>query len=89
MNAMNMPGFTAESSLFPRSAHYHVGVTLAGLRQEGEIVPSMRRECVLDEEDAVYCCTFTERGNPNGVSCCTDLSNPGSGIQCVYGQIFF
>ena len=40
MNTMNMPRFSAEASLYRSSAHHQVGAMLAGLKQEGEVVPS-------------------------------------------------
>lgn len=33
MNTMNMPGFSAEASLYRSSAHYQVGAMLVGLKQ--------------------------------------------------------
>lgn len=77
---MNMPGFTAESSLYPRSARYHARAMLAGLRQEGEIVPSMRSKCTWDEDD--YCCTYDD-WNGTG-ACCSTPSKPYLGIDCVF-----
>jgi len=51
---MSMPGFSAEASLYSRSARYQVRAMLAGLRQAGHIVPSMKMECDWDDEDH-YC----------------------------------
>ena len=42
-NVMNMPGFTAEASLYQTSEHYHIGTNLAhvdGRSHSAAILPS-------------------------------------------------
>jgi hypothetical protein len=65
MNAINMPGFTAEASLYRNSAHYQVGTMLAGLRQGGEVVPALIWDC-----EGGICCFCT----PNLCCCCSQIS---------------
>ena len=73
MNAINMPAFTAEASLYKSSAHYQVGQMSAGLRQGGEvrmhravtpqafIVNSMKGFCVDFESvgGRRICCNYS------------------------------
>ena len=76
---MKLPGFTAEASFYRSSAHYQVGAMLAGLRQEGEIVPSMQ-QCgwnpiwnpLYTGEMDVYCC----RDESGLVGCCVGRRDP-------------
>jgi hypothetical protein len=80
MTKMNLPGFTAEASLYRSSAHYQVGAMLAGFRQEGGIVPSMQ-ECgwnpvwnplYLNPGGDVYCC----RDESGRLGCCVTRPDP-------------
>ena len=43
MSPINMPGFTAEASLYQSNTHYQVRVMLASLQQSGEVLPSFWR----------------------------------------------
>ncbi len=56
MDKMRMPGFSAEASLYQSGAHYRAGVTLAGLRQGGEIIPQM--QCITSPAEGwALCCS--------------------------------
>jgi hypothetical protein len=78
---MSMPGFSAEASHYSRSARYQARVMLAGLRQAGEIVPSLRMECDWDVDatgELTYCCLSTHRRG--FLNCCFHPSY--GGITC-------
>ena len=42
MSKMNVPGFTAEASLYKPSEHYQMVQVIAALRNEGALVPQIR-----------------------------------------------
>ena len=67
MNMLTFPGFTAEASVYRSSAH--VGVVLLRLRQEGEVVPSMK--CRWAGVGS-YCC-HDEANNIQGACCCNKI----------------
>lgn len=43
MKTMNMPGFTAEASLYKTSKHYSMAATLEGVGLSSTLYPQMRR----------------------------------------------
>lgn len=67
MNTVNMPGFSAEASLYRSSAPYQIGAMLAGLKQQGEVIPSMK-----DVWFEAYC-------DMRGTYCATHVLVPGVG----------
>jgi hypothetical protein len=58
MNTLNMPGFTANASLYPCRARYQLHAMLAGSRHAREIVPSrMRMGCDFSGVGGdAFCC---------------------------------
>ena len=75
---MSMPGFNADTSLFPRRARYQARAVWPGLRQAG-VVPSRRQwGCA---EGLAFCCHASETNDAGHgvlVQCCSDPS----GIVC-------
>ena len=79
---MNMPGFTAEASVYRRGAYYQIGAMLAGLERAGEIVPSLPinwSDCRWYEGGTKHCCVFD--GDRGTQACCCSLH---SGCICSY-----
>jgi hypothetical protein len=70
---MNMPSFSADASLYRGGAHYQGGAMLAGVRQEGEVIPSrgawMECNCWGEGQDTVCSC-YWRVGDSGGSSTC-------------------
>jgi len=86
---MNMPALTAEASLYPRRARYQIRAMLAGFRQPGEIVPSLKvmRDCEYALDGESLCCNsgaYDETGkNVFQQQCCSTPSDPSRGVTCI------
>lgn len=70
---MNMPGFTAEASLYGGGAHYHTGSMWAGLRQGGEVIPSAV---------PLIRCACRGRGDNTACTCCWSFGSAGGCTIC-------
>jgi hypothetical protein len=81
MAIVNLPGFTAECSVFPHRAYYQLGAMGARLRQGPQIVPAMKTRCYWDS-DELYCCDYEDSHGYGG--CCSFPGSPSQGIHCVY-----
>ena len=87
---MNIPKFTAEASLYPRRARYQIRAMLAGFRQAGEIVPSLRKveHCDYELDGESYCCNIGAYDENTGKNvfqqqCCSTPSDPSQGVTCT------
>jgi hypothetical protein len=77
MNMTSIPGFSADDSVYRRSAYYHVGSRLAGRGQAASVVPAMKSLCKW--YDDTYCCAYDD-WHGTGACCC----NPNLGCECSY-----
>jgi len=66
MNTMNMPGFTAETSLYQTSGHYQAGRHATHLMISA-IYPALRNFGLNEVECKTFCCA--------ACSCCANLGN--------------
>jgi hypothetical protein len=82
MNAINMPAFTAEASLYKSSAHYQVGQMPAGLQQGGEALMhrAVTPQAFIVNSMKGFCADFGSFGGRR--ICC----NYSSG-KCVFKEI--
>lgn len=55
MNIMNIPGFSAEASLYRSSAHHQVGAVYTGFKQGGEVVPSAFKSYYFCDDRHRFC----------------------------------
>lgn len=74
MNAMNMPGFTAETSLYKTSGHYQAGkyAINSPINMLSAVYPALR---VSDVECKTFCCA--------ACSCCANLGNATCCNSCA------
>jgi hypothetical protein len=56
---MNMPGFTADASLYSRNVYEYTGIAVGFFQQDGKVIPQLA--CVCGIEDCT-CCHCTSIG---------------------------
>jgi hypothetical protein len=82
MNTMNVPGFFAEASLYRSSGPYQIAAALAGLKQEGEVVPSIWLQDPTEIEGGAFDAGCDDRA---GI-CYTTVRVGGSYLNTICGR---
>ena len=87
MNTMkNMPGFSAEASIYKRSGHYYVTKTLGTLAGAQIVLPQLMAtnvSCSGTNGDKCYCPTGCKQ-RTNGTCCCTADEACGNKFSDVF-----
>lgn len=79
MTATNLPGFTADASLYETTAHYRTGGTLNGLIGDREVLPQRDDDTVWTTDKVCTACGCSVKG----FACDCGLRPSQKALDCI------